>query len=129
MYIGIWVYCDDIIVASASRQGLQSMVTVCEKFAAANNMKFSTNANPIKSKTKCIIFSKSPAAREGVDKIVLNGDTLPWVDNVKHVGNILECDNSFTRDCQIKRGQFIGKLHSLNQEFYCATSNVKTKTL
>ena len=125
-FLGIWVYCDDIIVASASRLGLQSMVTVCETFASTNNMKFSTNVNPVKSKTKCIIFTKNPANKEGVDKIVLNGDLLPWVEKVKHVGNILECDNSFTHDCQIKRGQFIGKIHSLNQEFYCATSNVKT---
>ena len=57
---------------------------------------------------------------------MLNGDPLPWVGKVKHVGNILESDNSFTQDCQIKRGQFIGRIHSLNQEFYCATSNVKS---
>ena len=57
----------------------------------------------------------------------MNGDNLPWVDTIKHVGNILEINNSFTRDCQIKRGQFIGKIHSLNQEFYCATSEVKLK--
>ena len=39
----------------------------------------------------------------------------------------MENDNSFTQDCQIKRGQFIGKVHSLNQEFSFATSAVKTK--
>ena len=41
--------------------------------------------------------------------------------------NILEENNSFTQDCQIKRGQFIGRIHSLNQEFSYATSAVKTK--
>ena len=39
----------------------------------------------------------------------------------------MENDNSFKQDCQIKRGHFIGKIHSLNQEFYCATSAVKMK--
>ena len=58
---------------------------------------------------------------------MLNGDCLPWVDKIKHVGNILEPNNSFTQDCQIKRGQFIGRIHSLNQEFHYATSAVKTK--
>ena len=39
----------------------------------------------------------------------------------------MESDNSFTQDCRIKRGQFIGKIHSLNQELYYVTSSVKTK--
>ena len=58
---------------------------------------------------------------------MLNGDALPWVDNIKHVGNLLESDNSFTQDCRIKRGQFVGRIHSLNQELYYVSSKVKTK--
>ena len=103
------------------------MVSECERFASSNNMKFSTNIDPRKSKTKCIIFSNKQADTVGVDKIILNNDELPWVDKIKHVGNIMENDNSFKQDCQIKRGQFIGKIHSLNQEFYPATSAVKMK--
>ena len=34
------------------------MIKICEKFATENNLKFSTNVDPVKSKTKCIHFSK-----------------------------------------------------------------------
>ena len=43
MYVGIIVYADDIFLLSASREGLQSMVNICEDFAGKHNLKFSTN--------------------------------------------------------------------------------------
>ena len=46
---------------------------------------------------------------------------------MKHLGNILENDNSFKIDSDIKRGRFIGKLHSLQQEFHFCSPEVKMK--
>ena len=71
-YFGIMVYCDDIFLLSSSRSGLQAMVTLCEKYAEAKNMKFSTNTDPEKSKTKCVIFTKSQKERKNVLPIILN---------------------------------------------------------
>ena len=105
------------------------MVTECELFAKENNMKFSTNVDVRKSKTKCIIFGKQKHDELQVDRIVLNNDKLPWVDQIKHVGNLLECNNTFKSDCLIKRGQFIGKIHSLQQEFPTVASNVKMQLI
>ena len=59
VYMGIWVYADDIILLSPSRAGLQQMTNICEQFAENYSLKFSTNVNVSKSKTKCIIFSKT----------------------------------------------------------------------
>ena len=81
------------------------MVTICEEFAKLRKLKFSTDVDPIKSKTKCVIFTKVKNARENVGPILLNGDPLPWVDEVKHLGNILEYNNSMQRDCLVKRGK------------------------
>ena len=53
-YYGVQVYADDIILLCPSRLGLQAMIKICEKFATENNLKFSTNVDPVKSKTKCI---------------------------------------------------------------------------
>ena len=61
--------------------------------------------------------------------ISLNGDPLPWVDSVKHLGNILQCDNSMRSDCLLKRGQFIGKVNSLLQEFSYVDSSVMVRIL
>ena len=82
-YYGVQVYADDIILLCPSRLGLQAMIKICEKFAAENNLKFSTNVDPVKSKTKCIHFSKQNIE---LAKITLNGDQLPWVDSANMLG-------------------------------------------
>ena len=43
-----------------------------------------------------IIFSKKPVS--GVKNITWNDRVLPWVDQVKYLGSILESDNSMTQD-------------------------------
>ena len=83
-------------------------------------MKFSTNPDPIKSKTKCIVFAMKASDRQAVSPIQLGGVPLPWVGQVKHLGNTLQSDNSMKVDMSIKRGKFIGKVNSLLQEFHFA---------
>ena len=89
----------------------------------------STPVNPAKSKTKCVIFTRVKDLRNGVAPIILNGDPLPWVDQFKHLGNILQSDNSMRSDCLMKRAQFIGKVNSLLQEFHYVESNVMVRIL
>ena len=126
-YFGIFVYADDIFLLSASRPGLQAMVSMCEKFASEHNLKFSTNPDPEKSKTKGIIFCKRNSDKVNVAPIMLSNNPLPWRDSLKLLGNIMESDNSMKMDCDIKRCKFIGKIHSINQEFGFASPEVKMK--
>ena len=126
LYFGIMVYADDIILLSPSRMGLQAMMDICQEFALAHNLKFSTNIDPVKSKSKCIHFSKK---KLDLAKIVLNGQHLPWVDSALHVGNILERNNSFSKDIMKKRGSFIGRVHSILQEFHFANPVVKMEMI
>ena len=58
VFLGAFIFADDILLLSASRDGLQSMVDTCQRFASKKNLKFGTNVNPTKSKTKCIVFTK-----------------------------------------------------------------------
>ena len=120
-YYGILVYADDIFLLSANQPGLQAMVSCCEQFATSHNLKFSVNEDPQKSKTKCIVFNKRQIPKDKLMNIYLNGTPLPWQEDVKHLGNILETNNSFTKDCDLKRGKFIGKVHSLFQELHFAS--------
>ena len=110
---------------SASRSGLQSLISTCEAFAAQNNLKFSTDNDPKKSKTKCIIFGASIGSHTNVPKILLNGNPLPWVTQVKHLGHILDNENNLVNNTRDKRFKFIGKINSLAQEFYFAAPEVK----
>ena len=129
IFLACFGYADDLLLLSGSRTGLQELVKVCEKFAAKKSLKFSTNVNPEKSKTKCIIFSKKGQDVSQVVPIVLNGDPLPWVAQVKHLGNTLQCDNTMKMDMSIKRGKFIGKLSSLQQEFHSVEPQVFVRFL
>ena len=108
-------FADDLLLLSASRSGLQAMVSICEKFAMDMGLKFSTNKDPKKSKTKGIVFAKEKKNENSIAPIILNGDPLPWVTEIKHLGNILESNNSMKKDCLAKRGKFIGKVNSLLQ--------------
>lgn len=94
-----------------------------------HNLKFSTNPNPEKSKTKGIIFSKKQCDKVNVAPIILCNDPLPWRDNLKLLGNIIESDNSMKTDCYRKRCRFIGNAHSLNQEFCFSSPAIKKKLL
>ena len=105
------------------------MVNVCQKFVSTRNLRFGTNACPEKSKTKCIVFSRKVKVQDSLKNITLDGNNLPWVSKVKHLGHILQCDNSMTADIALKRGAFIGRVNSILQEFYCAPLNVLMKLM
>ena len=57
---------------SPSRTGLQEMVKICENFAKATKLKFSTNIRIEKCKTKCLIFSKERINYNEISPILLN---------------------------------------------------------
>ena len=105
------------------------MVSICEDFASEKKLKFSTNSDLNKSKTKCIIFSRVKHYRQNVAPIMLNDNPLPWVDKVLHLGNTLDYLNDMKMDCVIKRGKFIGKTNSLLQELNCASPSIRMKLL
>ena len=105
------------------------MVNICQTFAAERNLKFGTNPDPKKAKTKCIVFAKKMKAGPNLANIKLNGVDLPWVTQVKHLGHTLQSDNTMKVDMAIKRGAFIGKVNSLLQEFHAVPSEVFLKIL
>ena len=55
-FAGILGYADDLFLMSPTLDGLQEMLKVCETYAETHNLKFSTNENPSKSKTKCYYY-------------------------------------------------------------------------
>ena len=105
------------------------MVSISEKFCGSKNLKFSTDPYPNKSKKKCVVFSRKAHDKQHLSPVRLGGLPLPWVGQVKHLGNILQADNSMKVDLSMKRGQFIGKVNSLLQEFHSVDPVVSVKIL
>ena len=129
IFFGAVIFADDIFLLSASRNGLQHMVNICSEFVSARNLKFGTNADPKRSKTKCIMFSKRSRSQSLPMNITLNGNRLPWVKQVKHLGHIVQSDNSMSIDIVQKRAAFIAKMNSILQEFHFSEPDTLVKLM
>ena len=124
-YHGIFGYSDDNLLLAPSEYALQKMLKICEKFANDHNLKFSTDQNPTKCKTKCIAFMQRPRQLKDME---LCGNNLPWVNQFKHLGNTITNQGCFTnQDMNIKRACYVNKNIELNQEFYFADARTKFK--
>ena len=114
-FCGIFGYSDDNFLLAPSLHGLQEMLNICEKYAAEHDLKFSTDANPKKCKTKCLAYVKK---KRDLPSLMLCGNNLPWVDSGQHLGVHLTSQNDGLRyDMKIKRAQYVSKNNELNQEF------------
>ena len=116
-FVGTAVYADDMFLLSPSLDGLQNMVDICSKYASDSNLRFSTNENPQKSKTKCMSFLQKD--RE-LRNIKLDGKDLPWVNNIKYLGSTIKNnrDCNTKQDLSEKRATYIARNNELNQEFH-----------
>ena len=93
------------------------MLTVCEKYAERNNITFSTDENPVKSKTKVIYMCGDEKVRKYPKKLQLNGRNLPYVSSGTHLGHELSqaCDAKL--DTKIKRARYIDRTTDVIDNF------------
>ena len=123
-YVGVLGYADDLYLLAPCIDGLQEMLKVCEKYANEHNLKFSTDPNPIKSKTKCMAYLLKE--RE-LPNLRLCGNKLPWVKSGKHLGMRIDAikDSIITKDTMEKRARYIQSNNELVQEFGYTSSDTK----
>ena len=115
---GIFGYADDNFLLAPSTEALQEMINTCQEYCQAHNLRFSTDPNPKKSKTKCMSFLFK---QREIPKLSLGGNPLPWVPTGKHLGiNLENTINGLKKDILIKRAKFIDKSNEIMQEFYFA---------
>ena len=115
---GIFGYSDDNWLLAPSLSALQDILDTCQEYAATHNLKFSTDPSPKKCKTKCMAFLYKP--RE-LPSMFLCGNPLPWVDSLKHLGNMVSNQvNGGQLDMKQKIARYIDKNCSINQEFFFA---------
>ena len=115
VYCGIFGYSDDNWLLAPSLNALQDMIKTCEEYAASHNLRFSTDANPKKSKTKCMAFLKY---QRDLPNMVLCGNSLPWVDSLVHLGTkVSNSSKGGKLDMKAKESSYIQKTCSINQEF------------
>ena len=122
-YLGLLGYSDDNICLAPSLSALQDMLDTCQNFAAEHNLKFSTDINPSKCKTKTMAFLKK---NRDLPNLTLCGNPLPWTNKCKHLGTTISnkidgCED----DIRVKNANYIEKNIELNQEFFFAHPETK----
>ena len=124
-YLGLLGYSDDNVCIAPSLHALQDMIKTCEEFAMSHNLKFSTDPNPLKCKTKTLAFLKKPRI---LPSMYLCGNPLPWTNKFKHLGiNIGNKIDGCVLDMSVKNAQYCSKNIELNQEFSFAHPFTKVK--
>ena len=112
---GIFGYSDDNWLLAPSLSALQDMLNTCQEYAAAHNLKFSTDKDLKKCKTKFMAFLDKP--RE-LPSLMLCGNPLPWVDKLLHLGNMISNKiDGCQLDMKQKQAMYIEKNCTINQEF------------
>ena len=117
VYYGAVGFCDDILLLAPTRDAMEVMLATCERFAARNNLQFSTDPDPVKSKTKCIFVSGKKKNLTKPVPLTLYGKELPWVTSATHLGHELHETGSMDHDINVKKAEFIYKSTELRETF------------
>ena len=118
-FLGAAGFADDIVLLAPSRGAMELMLAICESFAAENNLKFSTDPDPVKSKNKCI-YMCGKLNVEYPAPLQLYGDDLPWVTSAVHLGHELHQVGNMEHDAKVKRAIFIERSTDIREMFQFA---------
>ena len=121
-HVGGWWYgavcfADDLFLLAPSRTSAAMMLDTCEQYALQHNLQFSTDPNPVKSKSKCIYFTGTARNVTLPAPLQLFGEELPWVDSAEHLGHTLHKNCTMEQDARCKRAQFIDRTSDLREIF------------
>ena len=116
-FLGAAGFADDIVLLAPSRGAMELMLATCEEFAAENNLKFSTDPDPKKSKTKCIYMCGKIRNVEYPASLQLYGVDLPWVTSAVHLGHELHQLGNMEHDAKVRRAVFIENSTNIREMF------------
>lgn len=98
---------------------------IIEEYNEDHGLRFSTDPNPAKSKTKCIAWLND---KRTLPNIILSGNQTPWVGKIRHLGNtITNNSNTMAKDMEEKRAKYIVKCNEIIQYFSLASARTKFK--
>ena len=128
MFCGAVGYADDLLLLSPSRSAMESMLKICENYAEENNLEFSTDPDPVKSKSKCIFMQGHMRQSKPVN-LKLYGVDLPWVRTACHLGHELSEDCNMEQDMKVKKAEFVKKSTDIREAFSFAQPNQVLKAV
>ena len=122
VFCGVVGYADDLLLLAPSRSAMETMLKMCENYAGENNLEFSTDPDPAKSKSKCI-FMQGKMKHQKPVPLKLYGVDLPWVRTANHLGNELSEECNMEDDIKHKKADFIRRSTEVREGFSFAQPN------
>ena len=124
-YARMYGFSDDDILIALSHSALQTMVEIMENLCSEHGLWFSTDPISGKSKTKCISWTKT---KRELLSIILDGNGLPWVDQINHLGNIITNGRCpISTDIESKKARYVARNCEITQEIYYASPEMRMK--
>ena len=116
VFMGAFGYCDDLALLAPCRPAMQLMLEACERFGLKNNLIFSTDPDPVKSKTKSVYF-RGKKRLDNPAPLSLYGRELPWVSSAVHLGHLLSEEGTMDKDIKDKKAAFITRSTEIRETF------------
>ena len=117
-FYGSVAYADDLTLLSPTAAGLQSLLSVCEKYSHEYGMTYNS------SKSHCVLFTRK---KKAFPNLLLNGQTLKWEQQAKHLGNFLYYDLSEKQDVRMKRSDLVGRVNTIVGSLHQLTPDIIAK--
>ena len=86
-YVGAVAWADDFLLLAPSRTAMQLMLDTASTFVEEVGLKFSTDPDPAKSKSKAIFVTGSRRNLTQPAPLMLSGQPLPYVRQATHLGH------------------------------------------
>ena len=93
------------------------MLYVAADYGVRNNLEFSCDPDPVKTKSKAIYMVGKKIELQKPVNLQLYGKPLPWVSHATHLGHKFHEDGKMAQDAKMKRGSFIGRSLEVRDSF------------
>ena len=118
-FAGALCYADDLTILAPSPDALRKMIADCEAFGHSHGLRFNA------AKTQLICFRRTTCPVQC--HFSFNGQSMPVVDSVVHLGNTLQFNLSDRLDIHSKSMSFIRKANTVLFRFKCTDPLTKMK--
>ena len=120
-FFGCVMYADDVLLLSASVNGLQLMINMCCEYGNTHCIKFNTN------KSVCTKYGNKWSSESVV--VMLDSYCLQWVVSLKYLGVVFMSGPSLSVDCNYIKRKFYAACNSICYSFKHTNELVKLQLM
>jgi len=121
VFVGVIMYADDLLLLSASVDGLQRMLNCCSELSAKALINFNCK------KSTCVIIG--PASKCVVKDMKLGSDSISWSNSLKYLGVCFSVSKKLFVDVSTIKQNVFASCNCILAQAKCMDDLVKLKLL